>query len=587
MYSVYNKQTDWGQFAIFDASEIQISKGYTSALYGPNTMGGAINLTTKKPTDKLEIEMKAQYSFPAQHSEYVRVGTNLGVWYAQFSFSQIMRDYYDLSNSFTPTSLQPNKHRINSHYDTRRYSAKTGFTPNSTDEYSLNFIYQTGSKGGLPSTANYIDYDNEDDEDKNRQNYYWDWPYYNTLILYWASTTRFFDFITLDSRVYYTTFENRVYNMGAWTSSGVTDVRYSHTTDYEDYTIGGNVTLGFEITPQDTLKFHGSVKNDNHKSIDYTTPYTSRIIRQISSDISDITYYGSAEYAHAFNKSIHLVLNSSYTHNEATKAKMRDTTTYFYGFDDPNRNSIYGWGLQGILYIDILDNLETYITAGRKTNMPTIKERYGLYAGQSVPNPDLQAEAAINVEAGLNYYPIDTLKLSFAAYYDNLSDMIVKEELDTSACSAKRSCFRLVNARSGYIVGFEVGLEYNILDTLQIAGSYSYTQKRSNDGTFITDVPHHLAKFRAKYTPIDDIDLILGMRFTGSRITEDDYYNYVNSPSVFLLDVRVAYRPSFADWIKGLEIAVGVDNVTDKNYWYKYGYEQSGRVVYLEASYKY
>lgn len=38
---------------------ILVSKGYTSVLYGPNTLGGAVNIITKKPTDKLELDFRA------------------------------------------------------------------------------------------------------------------------------------------------------------------------------------------------------------------------------------------------------------------------------------------------------------------------------------------------------------------------------------------------------------------------------------------------------------------------------------------------------------------------------------------------
>ncbi len=561
MYSIYDKQTDWGQFVMFDASEIQVSKGYTSVLYGPNTLGGAVNLTTKKPTDKLEIELKAQYAFPAQHSEYVRVGTNLGFWYAQFSFSQILRDHYDLSNNFiTNDTYQTTKHRVNSYYTNRRINAKVGITPNSTDEYSFNITYQMGDKGGLLSTVD--------------RTQWWDWPHYDKITAYWASTTRFLDFITLDTRLYYDTFYNELVSKGNWRGGSTFSGGWLGSSIYDDFTIGGNIALGFEITSQDTLKLNASVKSDNH----FSDNFDQNGIYEDSDINRDITSYGSVEYAHAFNKDIRLVLSGSYTHNDVTRAVMSSEEDKTY--------SLYGWGVQGILYINILDNLETYFTAGRKNNVPTLKDRYSETWGYRVANPNLQVESAINIEAGLNYYPIDSLKLSFAAFYNDLTDMIVTEDLDDSACSAGTECYRLVNEPSGYSVGFEVGLEYNLLSTLQLAANYSYTQRRARGGALFPDeIPHHLAKFRAKYNPIEDVDLVLGMRYTSSRVVSGAS-DYIDSPNVFLADIRVAYRPSFVDWIKGLELAFGIDNLFDRNYWYSYGYEQSGRVVYLEASYK-
>ena len=47
VYIPYDGNADFGRFTIFDLSRIDISKGSSSVLYGPNTMGGAINLITK------------------------------------------------------------------------------------------------------------------------------------------------------------------------------------------------------------------------------------------------------------------------------------------------------------------------------------------------------------------------------------------------------------------------------------------------------------------------------------------------------------------------------------------------------------
>lgn len=41
------KTTDLSRFTTYDISEIEVSKGYVSPMYGANTMGGAVNLITK------------------------------------------------------------------------------------------------------------------------------------------------------------------------------------------------------------------------------------------------------------------------------------------------------------------------------------------------------------------------------------------------------------------------------------------------------------------------------------------------------------------------------------------------------------
>lgn len=54
VYNPYDGNSDFGRFTTFDLSRIDISQGSSSVLYGANTMGGAINLISKKPTKEFE-----------------------------------------------------------------------------------------------------------------------------------------------------------------------------------------------------------------------------------------------------------------------------------------------------------------------------------------------------------------------------------------------------------------------------------------------------------------------------------------------------------------------------------------------------
>ena len=54
VYVPYDGEMDLGRFTTFDLSRIDISKGASSVLYGANTMGGAVNLISKKPTQPFE-----------------------------------------------------------------------------------------------------------------------------------------------------------------------------------------------------------------------------------------------------------------------------------------------------------------------------------------------------------------------------------------------------------------------------------------------------------------------------------------------------------------------------------------------------
>lgn len=50
VYTPYDRGTDLSRYTTADVSEISLSKSYVSPMFGANTLGGAINIVTKKPT---------------------------------------------------------------------------------------------------------------------------------------------------------------------------------------------------------------------------------------------------------------------------------------------------------------------------------------------------------------------------------------------------------------------------------------------------------------------------------------------------------------------------------------------------------
>src|SRR5271157_3080222 len=52
----YDGRIDFSRFVTSDLSEIQVAKGYSSPLLGPNALGGSINLVSKQPEKKLDAD---------------------------------------------------------------------------------------------------------------------------------------------------------------------------------------------------------------------------------------------------------------------------------------------------------------------------------------------------------------------------------------------------------------------------------------------------------------------------------------------------------------------------------------------------
>lgn len=78
MYVPYNRETDLGRYTTYDISEIIVSKGYASPMYGANTLGGAVNIVTKSPPRSLKDKSERVRLVVMDMAEFMTLSTNQG-----------------------------------------------------------------------------------------------------------------------------------------------------------------------------------------------------------------------------------------------------------------------------------------------------------------------------------------------------------------------------------------------------------------------------------------------------------------------------------------------------------------------------
>lgn len=589
VHSIYDRQTDWSQFSSFGISEISISKGYTSPLYGANTIGGSVNIVTSKPLDKLEIE--GGYSFVSnnEHRVKAQVGSNLGQWYFQIGYDFTDRKSLNLSHRFKPTTLQPNTTKINSNYTNHTLRAKVGFQPNANHEYSLNFIYQKGEKGGMIGTS-------------GTSANIWEWPNYDKITAYILGNSAFNDMISLNSKIYVDSFYNVLKVVGAWKGNKIDETSWAsskvspskpYISTYNDYSLGFIETLDFAFGDNIDFKLGINLKQDNHRNTieRYKNgngnggTYTKE-----KDDQRDISTSIFAEYAQTITKWFRFALNTSYDRNDVLKVVKSNTIDKKY--------SLQGWTLQGVLYFDVNDFWNIYVNAGKKSKIPTLKERYSSYWGNRVPNPNLAPESAVNYEIG-TIFEWDSTKASAAVFYNDIRDMLIS--VSASGCASGSSCFKLVNAREGYSYGVEVGVSQGFLDDkINLGLNYTYTERKTTnskgssygvDGSRILDYPNHILNASFITTPIKYFDIIAYLTYQspqwygngGSK--NSSATSYGKNGHIWLMDLKVNLRP--IESLPSFLLTLGAYNLFDKNYYYGSDLYQAGRRIIMGVEYKY
>ncbi|MBN1839217.1 MAG: TonB-dependent receptor [Campylobacterales bacterium] len=572
IYVPYDHNIDLARFKTYDIGEIDVSKGYVSPMYGANTMGGAINLITKKPTKELEGEVGAGVFSGNGYEEYATIGTKQELYYGLLSVSNMQRDYYKLPSDYDSAGHQEGRKRSNSEYGDKKINIKVGYTPNSTDEYSLNYIAQRGEKEqpwfamAQGTTTN------------NAYNRNWDWKDWDKTSYYLITKTAIGEHY-LKTRLYYDEFYNKILFKGT-PQSGAQDV-VSEISEYDDNTFGGIVEGDIKIADNHLLKLSVSQKYDNHKDISSKSP---------NADLKDEskTLSLGAEYSWQLNDKLTWTLGGSYDKNEVTKAEYRNSAGTLIAGEFPKYDSD-AFNPQTILTFNATKELMFYGSISQKSNMPTLKDRYSSKFGDYILNPSLDAERSTTYEVGSDWAFVDDHHAKVALFYTKTKDYIASvsglTNTDATLGCTGTNCKQMQNFDQEEHKGVEITLDSLWSSQFKSTLSYTYIDAEIEDSKtanaqYTTDTPKHSYYASMTYSPIHSIDITPILRHEGERYS--NVTGSEKSSSYTVADIRIAYRP-----VKALELAVGIKNLFDELYYYNNGYVQEGRNYYANVRYSF
>lgn len=556
VYVPYDGYVDFNRFTTADLSAIQVVKGFSSVAYGPNALGGAINLISRKPRTALEGDFNIGFGSGNERHTSANLGTNQGMWYFQAGVSYSDADYFRMSSDYKPTSTENGGRRENAYYQDSKVSFKFGLTPNSTDEYAISYIKQDGEKGQPPST----------DPTAAR---YWKWPYWNKESLYFVSKTALTQHEAMKVRLYVDKFENEVdtytnssYSILKTSGSGSVSTGQSI---YNDKTQGGS--LEFETTriPLNTLRLIGHYKQDKHEETDAT----SLLNTSYQDTLASLSAEDNIQLGEKW------LLSLGFAHHE-----LRPDNVFSRGnaYSLPAKQTANN-GQAGLFY-DLTPNTRFYATVAQKTRLPTLKDRYSARLNTYIENPGLQAEQSVNYEIGYQGSPWQGAKAEAAIFYSDIDDKIqTVYKTGTSSCTASARC-QMQNVGQVHSSGFELGLRSPVTSWLDLGGNFTYLDMEnvSSPNTKLTDVPREKATFYALIRPFGQLEIVPFIESESARWAS----NTVRVGAHTTLNLKAAYKP-----MKGLTLEAGVNNLTDQNYALADGFPNPGRMWFSNLNYQF
>lgn len=615
----YDYYPDLQTYTTGSLSEIQVSKGLSSVLAGPNTMGGIINMVTKRPEKEIEgnLTVTAKFGNSGAYNGILtsgNVGTNQGNWYLQAGATYNDINRWSVSDNYSPVQNTGNKvgsnmgtsyiplvnenggFRDGSSSQAEAANIKLGFTPNETDEYVIAYNY-SNMEYDIPVYAGSTIADSSNKSALQlTKPFHRSYPYYKKQTIYSLTNTAVGDTGYVKTRLFYDTFKNRMDGIEYQTADQtIVTTESGFPSLFNDYDFGGSVETGADLFKDNTTKIAFHYRKDVHRSKELGDDDWSRV--------ADDTYSVALENTWHANEKTDVIVGASYDWLRVSTVKNvedhNDDLITDYRVNDNVLNPMaavrYHYSDEGTVYAGV----------AQKSRFATQKSRFGTRTGNGtgIPNPDLKAEKAVNYEIGISD-TVGNVTFDAAAFYTDVRDTNLEVVVDDGG----DEYYQTQNFGKSRVYGLELASVIRMADSFDLGLAYTYMEKelRSSiakaEDLKPTNVPRHkltvygdwrvaeglniipkVEAYSSRYSTLGGNNMVNGaVRTSGKPGTGIDMRDGTKIGGFATAGLKVKYQPFDA-----LEISAGVDNIFDKNYQLAEGYPEEGRNYFLTLTTKF
>ncbi|NUU65932.1 TonB-dependent receptor [Enterobacteriaceae bacterium BIT-l23] len=558
IYVPYDGNLDLGRLLTADIASIEVGKGYSSLLQGPGQMGGAINITTGRPTKPLEVNAGYRQGWvrgkDSGSERWASLGVSHDAGYFQLSGTQRKQRFLGLPHRVDNPVAGRGGRMANSAADDKRGILKLGVTPGSRDDYSITYIRQDGSKDNPPYAGSH-----------DQRSRYWQWPQYDKESYYFQGITALGETLTLKSRLYRDTFKNTLLMYNSLADLKRKSGSYSH---YSDYSHGAGLQLASDVWFGDLLAFAVNWKDDVHREKGArAAPYDR---------YRDRTWSLASEYQWSSGDRVEVVAGISYDWRNSLEGKKHEkngTLTHYAG----NRVSAFNWQVMTKYHVDNKNSLA--FSVSDRTRFPTLKERYTTsrpaYNQIARVNPGLKPERASGVDLTWNGAFSHDGRYEASLYYNRVDDAIESQSIEGGLVQNQNI------GRVDY-VGMDIGVRGHLVPMLEVGLSYGLVHaqvKRRNTGN-ITGLPTHTATVWFTLAPLSSLSLTISEE---ARSASDSVSSGTQKAAGFAVThLRADYEMG-----KGLSLNVSISNLFDTRYAYSEGFTEEGRRYQAGVTYRF
>lgn len=518
--NLYNGSVDLNTIPIEDIKRIEVVKGANSTLYGSNALGGVINIITKKPSKKFEVQLNAGAG-------------NMGSWKSELEISGAIKNLmFSLSGAkYHTDGYQPTPIEFQKSYYT--------YTDRKMDKNNLftKFIYQlTGESNLYTQFLRYYDKTNF-----GRKNYFGRTDQNRWAFGYKAQKLQFSLFIDDLNDSY--------------TSTGSGDViRYESFGDKNFW--GLNFQNILDLTSFWNLNWGIDFKQGKIKSVDeYKTTVREKYTK------------GKQRYLGIFLQNrfktkdiLSIYLGTRFDWWRSYKGESYDSN-YNSAPLHYEENIDYSFSPKLGLVWHIDEGLIFKSSTGLAFRAPSLYELYRTwYWGTKTyaSNPDLEPEKVWSFDFGIEKQ-FRRARVGLNFYYNDIKDLIYSVKTSPNYYQRK-------NVAEAETKGIELETSYELNEFLSIFFNYTYNhsqikeclEKPELEGKWLMHSPFNKASWGIIYEK-DPLSVNFLANYVGERFDDDE--NEEKLKSYLVLNLKATWK------IKDkVEFWLNINNLTDETY---------------------
>ncbi len=587
LYIPYDGYADISRFLASDISVIEVAKGYSSPLLGPNGLGGAVNLVSRQPEKQLEGDAL----IGTGSGRLLESGAHLGSRWRQFFFrggmDWLQTDYYPLSGDFALNKFQPSFNRTNSYQRDVRYNGRAGWTPRSQDQYVFTYNNQKAEYTAPPYSGS---------DTVNNRVRYWQWPQWDRDSYYFNSNTGLGDLSSIKFRAFYDHYPNR---MNMFNSITYSSMLGQGSSKYDDNSKGFSSEFTTRMTSRHAFGASFFFKDDIHKEQGVSISNRGAVTTEPWRTDQDQLVSIGLQDAITLTARMRATVGFSADHLNATKAQnLNSTTNTIVPFCDSSMaadaclDHIWDYNPLASLSYSVSQSGTVFFTFAMKSHFPTLKDRYSYKNGQAIPNPTLQPEHTRNYNLGYSHvFGLSTmmqLELFRGDVYDAIENATIPSQF-AGQCPTMPAgtCRQSVNVGKEVHQGVEFTVRSSPLRHLTLDANYSFLNRTISGpsnmlGVYPTGAPKHRILSTASIRLPRQLLLLATARYESGTITTNDS-GFIIPASKFATADLGGIVPIF----KGVNLQVGVKNLFDRNYYYQEGFPEPGRNWYCNMRYQF